>query len=338
MPGREAEKKFWRSPELVEGLLHFLDPPSILQLGQAHPLTTGILQGTYIWSRFIRRSCPCPTPEPLRFEERTEQMVAEMRPIIGILQLIGSPQFHVMLVLDTICERFQGSRSTSWDDGGRINEPEFVKVIGPNHEVHYVSPFGFVLLEMVEGANHSSEQKVELVKTVNMQGPLISALKSRMMRQEVAISRVDCRAFLCKTQEDAEALLSLVQRAEVVKFQRLAILGAIGEGGWAALVEALRLLSPLPLDAWNMEAPGPLQPAGFQALVVRTRNFMLDGRREDVRAVWDALPVGSQVLMNFPSDAGRIFHKVSEEEDWVGFEQYLNNEDAVEAQNEPPEN
>ena len=62
---------------------------------------------------------------------------------------------------------------------------------------------------------------------------------------------------------------------------------------------------------------------------------MLDGRREDVRAVWDALPVGSQVLMNFPSDAGRIFHKVSEEA-WVGWQQYLNDEDTVEAQNELP--
>ena len=79
-------------------------------------------------------------------------------------------------------------------------------------------------------------------------------------------------------------------------------------------MEVLRLLSPLPLDPWNMEAPGPLQPTGFQALVVRTRNLMLDGRREDVRAVWDALPEGSQVLMNFPNDAGRIFHKVSEED------------------------
>ena len=87
MPGSEAERKFWRSPELVEGLLHFLDPTSLLQLGQAHQLTIGILQGTYNWSRFIRRSCPHPTPEPLCFEERTEQMVTEMRPIIGILKL-----------------------------------------------------------------------------------------------------------------------------------------------------------------------------------------------------------------------------------------------------------
>ena len=336
MPGSEAEKKFWRNPELVEGLLHFLDPPSILQLGQAHPLATGILQRTYVWSRFIRHSCPHPTPKPLRFEERTEQLVAEMRPIIGILQLIGSHQFHVMLILDTICERFQGLRSRSRDNGGRCKEPEFVKVICPNHEVHYVSPVGFMLLELVEDANHSSEQKVELVNIGHMKGPLISALKSRTMRQEVAMSRVDCNAFLCTTQDDAEALLSLVQRAEVVKFQRLAILGAIGEGGWAALVEALRLLPPLPLDPWNMEAPGPLQPTGFQALVVRTSNLMLDGRREDVRAVWDALPEGSQVLMNFPNDAGRIFHKVSEE-DWVRLEQYLNQEDAVEAQNELPE-
>ena len=222
-------------------------------------------------------------------------------------------------------------------NGGHTNDPELVKVICPNHEVHYVSAVGFVLLELFEEANGSSEQKVELVRMGHMKSLLLSALISRTMRQEEAICKVDCNAFLCRTQDDAEALLSLVQRAEVVKFRRLAILGSIGKAGWVALAEALRLLPPLPLDPWNMEAPGPLQPRGFQALVVKRRNLMLEGRREDVRAVWDALPVGSQVLMNFPTDAGRIFNKVSEE-DWVRLEQYLNDEDAVEAQNEPLEN
>ena len=60
----EAEKKFWRTPELVESLLHFLDPPSILELGQVHPLTTGIMQGISTWNRFIRKKLSFPTGKP----------------------------------------------------------------------------------------------------------------------------------------------------------------------------------------------------------------------------------------------------------------------------------
>ena len=86
MSANEAEKKFWKSPELVEGLLPFLDPPSILELAKVHPLTTGVIQSTYNWSRLIRRSCPHPTENI-----GLEQKVAEVEPIIGILKMMGSP-------------------------------------------------------------------------------------------------------------------------------------------------------------------------------------------------------------------------------------------------------
>ena len=323
MSGSEAEKKFWRSPELVESLLPFLDPPSILQLGRAHPLTAGVLQGTCTWTRFIRRTCPYPPPDPLTLEEKVEQLVGEVRPIIGLLQLIGSPQFHLLQLLETICERFPSNT------GDPFYGPDYVKVTCPNHEDHYVSAVGFVLLEQIEAANGSSEQKVDLVYISHMKDSLISALKSRVMRQERAISKVDSHAFCCKTQNDAEALLSLVQHTERFGFRRLAILGPIGEGGWAALVEALRLLPPLVL-----EGPSREDPRGFVALVC-SRNLMVEGRREDVRAVWDALPVGSHVWMKTAGGVhGGIFDKVSED-DWTRLEQYLDNE---EAQNEVPDN
>ena len=132
---------------------------------------------------------------------------------MGILQLIGSQQFHLQQLLETICERFPSNCSGS-----------YVKVTCPNHEDHFVSPFGFVLLEQVEAANGSSELNVDMVYTnCLIRGPLISALKSM----------VDCWDFICKTQNDAEALLSLVQHAKVFGLARLAILailGPIGEG------------------------------------------------------------------------------------------------------------
>ena len=57
MSNREAERLFWMTPELVENLLSFLDPASILALAEIHPLTTKVMQGGRNWTRFIKRSC-----------------------------------------------------------------------------------------------------------------------------------------------------------------------------------------------------------------------------------------------------------------------------------------
>ena len=131
---------------------------------------------------------------------------------------------------------------------------------------------------------------------------------------------MDAHFFSCVTQDEAEAFLTLAERSEVFAFRRLAIRGAIGEGGWAALAEALRVLPPLLLDA-TIQDP---DLRGFQALVVGGRNLLLDGRREDLRAIWDALPIGSHLLLGSYAHAGAgvTIDKVSEE-DWVRLERYL---------------
>ena len=56
--------------------------------------------------------------------------------------------------------------------------------------------------------------------------------------------------------------------------------------------------------------------SGLQALVFGARNLMLDGRQEDVRAVWDARPQGSHLmLLNIKMFDGTMmtFGKVSKE-------------------------
>ena len=79
-----------------------------------------------------------------------------------------------------------------------------------------------------------------------------------------------------------------------------------------------------------MYAPWLLVDVGtFPALVVSSKNLMLDGKREDVKAVWDAIPVGSWVLLNTGAaitTPRKTFHKT--EEDWVRLEEYLDNENA----------
>ena len=54
----ETEWKVWETPEIVEKLLPFLDPESIFALARFHEKIPAILQGTFIWSQFIRRTSP----------------------------------------------------------------------------------------------------------------------------------------------------------------------------------------------------------------------------------------------------------------------------------------
>ena len=321
MSANEAEKKFWKSPELVEGLLPFLDPPSILELAKAHPLTAGVMQGTFNWTRFIKRSCPYPPADGMN-------NVAEVRTIVGILQIMGNPQFHLLALLDIICERFTPA-ADPFAHG--------IKVTCPSHKVHNVSPLGFMLLESVEGAINSSEQKVESIELTNIEGPLIQALKYRVTRQESAIRQIETHWFSIQTQNDAEDFLTLAQLTEVFGFRRLFV-GPIGEGGWTVLAETLRLLPPLVDDfnQYELDEDGE-RKRGFQALLVGARNFMLDGRREDVKAIWDALPEGTFLLMRgvkTTADGPLSLKWFRSQEDWMMLVLYLDNEDAFVAHNQ----
>ena len=48
---------------------------------------------------------------------------------------------------------------------------------------------------------------------------------------------------------------------------------------------------------------------------VRARQLIAEGRREDVRAVWDALPVGC-ILIKASPEEGKFFANKETEEDW----------------------
>ena len=74
--------------------------------------------------------------------------------------------------------------------------------------------------------------------------------------------------------------------------------------------------------------------------MVGSKHLMVDGRREDVKSVWDALPHGSHLMLLNPELIGDMlptFGKVSDEE-WVRLERYLETEDPVGGHNENAEN
>ena len=96
------------------------------------------------------------------------------------------------------------------------------------------------------------------------------------------------------------------------------------------LAEALRLLPPL--IPWHFD--DPLNAGGFSSFTVSSRRFspkklMLGGRRHDVRAVFDALPVHSLWhVKRFKEDGNwsRVWVKISEE-DWERLEHFMNSEE-----------
>ena len=60
----DAEEKFWKTPELLETLLPFLDVASTLRLAESHfssendSLVLDVLQRPLVWKKLIERSLP----------------------------------------------------------------------------------------------------------------------------------------------------------------------------------------------------------------------------------------------------------------------------------------
>ena len=236
MSNREAEKLFWMTPELVENLLSFLDPASILALAKAHPLTREVLQSGFNWTRFLKRSCPkqsftlrpsfqqlLPPDKPWWTHKQLiitlwEHYASEaLEPIIEILLLIGKPESHLLQLLDLICENFP-PYSTVLELGNHV------KVACPCQEVHDVSPFGLELLEKVERSTDTCRQQVDLIRMRSIHGPILSAAKSGMLRRGGPITKIVSKDFVFATQEHVEAFLTLAKVADNISFQRLAVL------------------------------------------------------------------------------------------------------------------
>merc|ERR1712020_416891 len=93
-------------------------------------------------------------------EEQIEEKMAELRPAIRIMQLMGNPRSHLLPLLDLISQRFPGFAPPRADL--LPNWSDSVRLTSPGKEV-LVSALGFMLIEHVEGAQGSSEQKVEAV-------------------------------------------------------------------------------------------------------------------------------------------------------------------------------
>ena len=300
MPYIEAEEQFWAITELVKYLLPYLDAYSISSLACVHKLTIKILQSSSILSGIVKKSG---LPFDLLNEETLEQQRIGIRRLVQLLLKMENKKPLLLDLLHCICERCPIA--------GNSRRGVKVSCFIPGHETHFVSPFGFVLLEEAEGAFSSTEQGVKEIVMHNLKGPFLTALGSRLLRQEMKI-RVEAQEVECRDISHARSFHTLMQKCQffLPYSVKVRVLGRIGAEGWFQLAEAFKQFG---VDS------------GF---VIRTLQHVLqEARLEDLRSIWD-LSLGSSwhVISRrtgpilIVKEEGRLVTEEEREDNWAKLE------------------
>ena len=269
-----AEEKFWGTPELVDMLFPFLDVASVLHLAQSNfssekdSLVLGVLQQALVWNKLIERSLtenPNDTRE--HQEDNLEIKQSTIECLTEILKMLKDPVSLEMDLLLLICKRFPPFNY--------VGQPQIVDVshhLPPDQFcTRSVSPVGFALLESVESSLGSTVQKIERIQDSCLGEPLLTAVSERAARQGRKIGKLNCGSVRCFTQEDAEAFFSLVDHCQSWTVHHLEVRGEVGSDGWGALRKAV------------------CSPGAALHVVHASIRVMIEGRREDLRAIWETL-------------------------------------------------
>ena len=263
-----GEIKFWNTPELVTHLLTFLDPTSILNLAHAHRMTVQILQNGSVWTKLIMRT----------------RKRGEVRLLVGLMELLEDQESHQLELLQLIQERFPptyvpyrlGPEETP-------HGPQFV-TLGYSTNYFYsnlyvcsVSPLGFLLLEEVEGS-----QRLASFQMDPLEEPLMSILSSRAVSQEEQVNFLEIGTIRCNNNLDVVAFSTLVANSQRMAWNILEVGEDVEAEGWAELARVVQTLVRDD-DKWLGTGEGIIE---FN--VSASRKAMLEGRREDLRSIWEA--------------------------------------------------
>ena len=358
----EAAKIFWETPELLETLLPFLDLKSTLQLAKTHELTQDILQGASAWNKLIRRCClrkfwqnrAFPLEMTLsdydseedadhtlsesessrdELEYNSDASVSEddveeemhkmdemdvVRHLVAMLKLMKNPKANMLDLLDAICKRCPPDVVSSNRGLGAVT-------IGcPNHpDSHEVLLSDFMLLEAVEGAFGTSEQKLAVISLggTTLDEPCLSALSARLDRQQKKLTSLSFAFLEVRSKESAEAFKTLMEASSGSDIPPSGgidvVLKTIGGEGWKVLADGVRLNPSLILD-------------GFSVL----KDDLDETKEEDIRVMWDALKTGGKVFVELhPEELGysalrsvaplQYFEKAEGEAGWTKLVQIM---------------
>ena len=299
----EVERKFWGTPELVENLLPFLDPESVLNLAKCHDLTLNILQGSHNWKKLVKRSCPDDPGN--EYQDEMETNIKIVRNLAGILKLMENQEKLLLTFLHMIWAKLYPGNVRAVDD---YDQNSLVLLDCPHPELnpdacgdgHHIRFSGFLLLEEVESSLNTAVQNVERVWTIDLKEPSLSALGSRIARQQKNVAPFKAVTVRVQTEKGALALKTLMQFCP--NFTRyLWVEGNIGPVGWQFLGEALQLQAGV---VSNLDTP---------------KIVLGETSRESLRAIWDAMGRRGEWTIGDPSHSrkyiGNFLQKEKGEED-----------------------
>ena len=228
-----------------------------------------------------------------------EQKRAQVMPLAAILKMMDDANSKMFYLLHRICKK-------SPKDVDHYDFPDFIvdaiHISCPcRRGLHSVPPLVFLLLEEVEHALGSAMQEITLINTGAVDEPWLSAVASRVSRQEGKMTRVELYNWVtCTTKKSVEALSTLIQNSETAFLFNLEVVGNIEAEGWAVLARALSSASVSVDTVWA------------------ARELVVEGMRKDLRTIWEALRWGWAV-----GDKG--FYKVPGpvEKEWSALEHIL---------------
>ena len=232
----DAVIKFWELPEAVEQFLPYTDVWTILSLTEVFPATHEALEGVKAWDNLIRRTFTLPLEQGDWYPDaEIQDQKTKMSYLSKILGKFDNTKKRE-LMLDLLHLIAQ-------------NCPVVIREVilsCPCNETHKVSVLGFRLLEEVESSIGTAEQQVVEIHSIT-DGPypsnFLTALRSRVQRQERMIRVWDLSVMTCSSLDDANAYHAIMEHSERITWiggGNVWIEGDIGAEGWTALAAGLQ--------------------------------------------------------------------------------------------------
>ena len=223
MEESEAQHKVFNLPELVEKVISFLDPEAALHLVQSQVTNKEILQkslSSQAWNMRVTRN-----KQSLSVEDgglQTEDALNLVK-IFKLADLQEHLQDFSSFLLNLICK-------SSPDMSGWV-----IMICPCNPDPHTISLAAFHLLEEVEGVLGRTQMSVKSMTVVELKEPLLSAISSRISRQQKMLTFIAVQRVVINSKSSALAFITLLQ-AKAVEVDRL----EVGEEiGWQLLATAL---------------------------------------------------------------------------------------------------
>ena len=230
--------------------------------------------------------------------------MAKVTALAGILRMAENSKPLELDLLHMICKRFPPDEKVNGIVGTQL-----ATLRCSCHQTHSVAPLGFLLLEEVEATLESEEQSLENVQIDRLDELLLRALSLRSKRQQNLVISVKTFVIRCNNKTIVDALFTLMENCQEICFRILRVEEEVGNEGWAVLRQAFQL--PHRRD--------PEWPYSVRA----SRKAMAEGRREDLRAIWDTLDTVGFWTVVFQRDRYDNFLRVNGEVEWERLEQCL---------------